>query len=929
MKPIDKLIVNSPYRKPEYYHEYERETRSFIKKTGRRRAGYIIASERSKSFDDPGKFVEIPLVNQIRLRVDAWRSAGYPGCTGITKTLLQYWNDKDRYVLESAISPFFFCQIEAIETLIWLCEAPESSKVGINIPSDGGDFLRLCSKMATGTGKTVVMAMVICWQVLNKITYPQDKRFSKNIFIVAPGLTVKSRLNVLYPSSPNNFYENFNMLPLGLIERLREGKILINNWHILNWETEEQIAKRRSVDKRGAKSDRAYVREVLGDLVNSQQLVVINDEAHHAWRVPAESKIKGVAKEEIEEATKWIGGLDRIHKVNGILCCYDFSATPFAPSGKRSSEEALFGWIVSDFGLNDAIEAGLVKTPRIVIRDDALPDTKNFKSRLYHIYNDPEVKEDINRKAEPQDALPSLITNAYYLLGYDWRETKRAWEKKGHKIPPVMITVANRTETAARIEHAFNHGNILIEELCSTDHTLRIDSKVLEMAEAKNQGSMENDGLTVISNRKITKKQESELLRRKVDTVGQTGQIGEQIRNVISVGMLSEGWDARTVTHIMGLRAFSSQLLCEQVIGRGLRRTSYEVNETTGLFEPEYVNIFGVPFTFLPHESQEGIVPPPPEPKTRIEPDSKKEQFIIEWPNIIRINYIYKPHLELDIESLSSLELRADNIILTAEVAAAIGGKPDLTKATQIELQKLAKDQRQQRIIFQAASNLLDQMNPKFSGYKPVLLGQLVRIVEQFINSGLIHINPLQYHNDPIRRKLVISLNINEIVQHIWSAIKQHNQESIEPVFDKLLPIRSTKDMRTWYTGRPCDSAKHSHINLCVHDGTWESTQSYELDRNKHVDAWVKNDHLGFDIFYVYQGVIKKYRPDYLIRLKNNHYLILETKGQDSAIVQAKKQAAEEWVKAVNVHQGFGTWHYAISFHPKEVELIIENYGKL
>ncbi|HDY86504.1 MAG TPA: type III restriction endonuclease subunit R, partial [bacterium] len=484
--------------------------------------------------------------------------------------------------------------------------------------------------MATGSGKTIVMTMLITWQVLNKVTYPQDKRFSKYIFIVAPGLTVKSRLQVLIPTNDNNYYDEFNIVPAGMIEKLRQSKILIHNWHVLNWETEEKLEKKRSVDKRGVKSDEAYVREVLGEISRYKNILVINDEAHHAWRVPAESKVKGVKKEEIDEATIWVSGLDRIHNGRNILTCYDFSATPFAPSGKKSTEEALFGWIVSDFGLNDAIESGLVKTPRVVIRDDALPDTKTYKSKLYHIYE--HVKDDLNRKTEEHEPLPDLVNNAYYLLGWDWRETLKEWRKTGHTIPPVMISVANRTETAARIKHTFDHNRILIEELCNSERTLHIDSKVLESAELE-------DEITSIptGKKKLTKKEQAGMLRLQVDTVGKVGEPGENIQNVISVGMLSEGWDAKTVTHIMGLRAFSSQLLCEQVVGRGLRRTSYEVNPSTGLFDPEYVNIFGIPFTFLPHESEDGPPPPPPTPKTRIEPVDGKKAYELSWPNIIRI----------------------------------------------------------------------------------------------------------------------------------------------------------------------------------------------------------------------------------------------------------------------------------------------------
>ena len=426
---IDRLIINFPYDEPSRHWKYERETQLFDLVEGRRPAGYLIASGDSRTFDDPGKFVQIPLVNQIRQRVRLWREAGYPGVSSITKRLLDHWTDAEEFETRR----FFFCQIEAAETLIWLAEAPDAEKVGIHIPSDGGDFRRLCSKMATGSGKTIVMAMVIAWHILNKVTYPQDIRFARNVFVVAPGLTVKSRLSVLEPSHPENYYEAFRVVPSHMLDRLRQGKVIIRNWHALNWETDEQIAKKRSVDKRGARSDEAYVREVLGEMASTRNLLVINDEAHHAWRVPAESKIRGVAKSDVEEATKWIGGLDRIHRTRRILTCYDFSATPFAPSGKKSSEEALFPWIVSDFGLNDAIESGLVKTPRVVIRDDAVPEAKTYRSRLYHIYNDSDVKDDLNRKAEPHEPLPDLVTNGYDLLGYDWRETAQTWQEAGSR----------------------------------------------------------------------------------------------------------------------------------------------------------------------------------------------------------------------------------------------------------------------------------------------------------------------------------------------------------------------------------------------------------------------------------------------------------------------------------------------------------------
>src|SRR5208337_2101020 len=612
---IDQLIITSPYDEPSEHWKYDRETRRFTRESGRRPAGYVRASDASKSFDDPGEFVELPLVNKIRPRVDAWRSADYPGASGITKRLLKHWRDTE----QREGKRFFFCQLEAIETLMWLAEAPESDRVGIKVPGDGGEFKRLCSKMATGSGKTILMAMLIAWQVINKVTYPQDKRFSKSIFVVAPGLTVKSRLQVLEPSNEKNYYAEFGLIPVGFGDKLRQGKVKIINWHKLDWESKERLAKRKTVDKRGALSDEAYCREVLADMANAQNIVVINDEAHHAWRISPKSTIKGLAKEDIEQATKWIGGLDRIHRTRGILTCFDLTATPFAPTGKRSGDETLFDWIVSDFGLNDAIESGLVKTPRVVVRDDGRLD-KNYKSRFYHIYMDPDVKDDINQKAQPHAPLPDLVTTAYAILGTDWNETRKRWIEEKFPTPPVLITVANRTETAARINYALTHNKIRINELSDPDHILHIDSKVLGEAEAQEEApeieaietpeeSSEEEAEAPA--KKLTRQERAEQLRKTVDTVGQVGQPGEKINAVISVGMLSEGWDAKTVTHIMGLRAFTSQLLCEQVVGRGLRRTSYDVDPKDGLFTPEYVNIFGVPFTFLPHEGGEDGPPPP------------------------------------------------------------------------------------------------------------------------------------------------------------------------------------------------------------------------------------------------------------------------------------------------------------------------------
>jgi type III restriction enzyme len=565
-----------------------------------------------------------------------------------------------------------------------------------------------------------------------------------------------------------------------------------------------------------------------------------------------------------------------------------------------------------------------------------MPDVKTYKSKLSHIYE--HVRDDLNRSAEDFEPLPDLVMNAYLLLGKDWLMTYQDWRKLGYPTPPVMITVANRTETAARVKNAFDKKKVLIDELCNPELTLHIDSKVLDMAESKEEetesqqenGPVEDEDEP--KQKKLTKAEQAERLRKMVDTVGKVGEPGEKIQKVISVGMLSEGWDAKTVTHIMGLRAFSSQLLCEQVVGRGLRRTSYEAKkvphpvtgEEVELFEAEYVNIFGVPFTFLPHEGENGPLPPPP-PKIRIEAVRQKVGFLINWPNVIRIDHVYRPKLELN--GIRPLVLNATDKIENAEMAAVVAGKPNLAVLTEIDLHALAERFRFQKIIFEVSRDIYDQMKPGWRGNKESLLAQVIRLVEKFITSPQLEINPPLFYRDEMKRRVMLTLNMQRIVQHVFEQIRFANTATLEPVFDSNRPIRSTADMRPWFTGKPVVGANHSHINLCVADSTWEAQAAYELDHNQSVAAWAKNDHLGFEIAYIFAGIFHKFRPDMLIRLKTGANLIVEMKGENTSKDETKRRYLDEWVKAVNQHGGFGEWKAGVCLNPSDLPTKIHEAG--
>jgi len=930
------LIINTPFEPPRWHWLKDKnDPKKLILAEGRRPAGYEIFDTRQNTL----RTEALDLVNTIRDRVDQWREAGYPGVTTVTRRLLEHWHDQSARQF-----PFYFCQLEAIETLIWCVEGAPEFRQGIAIPGDGGAWQRLCNKMATGTGKTTVMAMIVTWQVLNALTYPKrNKDFSRALFIVAPGLTVKERLQVLMPGRPDNFYDFFNLCPSNADrQKLNQAELLIENWHSLMPLKEPD----RSVVKKGAESDEAYVRRVLGKLAACKDIAVINDEAHHAYRVRAEMKVsKTQAAEQgldLEEATRWIEGLDRIHKMRRIQRCFDLSATPFAPTGKASTETGLYEWIVSDFGLNDAIEAGLVKTPRVVVRDNALPNAQDYRSKLYHLYREAEVGDDLNRRgAAPHESLPPLVQQAYTLLGADWRETARQWREAGHTSPPVMLTVCNRTETAARIEHYFRNGQAFWPELHAPNRTLRVDSRVLDKAEVGETASADKDyeaalkAIVEAADIPVTRKTEllalkkEELLREIVDNVGRRGAAGQDLQNVISVAMLSEGWDAKNVTHIMGLRAFTSQLLCEQVIGRGLRRVAYDREPAPcpdgvvrELYKAEYVNVFGVPLSIFQDVGEGGEPPPPPKPSTQIEALKERNPLEIRWPNVLRVDCVVRPELAVDWSKVETLKLDPAQTHVSAELAPALGGATHLDQAVAIDLEQMPEAFRLQRLIFVAAQKAYTEMAGRFQGGKAYLTYQLIRLVEQYIASDRLDI-PSLFHQDPLRRRILIGLNIDAIIQHLLRYIREQNTERMEPVFDEEYPIGSTSQMRTWYTTKPCESTRKSQISHVMVDSTWEHYTANALEKSALVQAYAKNDHLGFQVYYLWNGSKRRFVPDFLIRLANGKTLVLEIKGEDSDQNRAKRAALDVWVKGVNARGGFGVWCWDVAFDPAKVHDIL------
>ena len=986
----ERPILNSPYAAPALHHPLDDNGQPLdgdpLK--GRRSSRFIVpvpASRKKASAAqaslDLESYAPNAKVNEIRGYVDAWRSVPNPidwGVTPTTQRLLEHWRRPKE--LWAGPRPFF-CQIEAVETIIWLTEvAPRRAATkGLldQIAKDNEEanpaLFRVAMKMATGSGKTTVMAMLIAWQAINSAR-KESKDFSRAFLIVAPGITIKDRLRVLLPSEPGNYYDTREIVPAEMLPEIRRAEIVITNYHAFQHRETLSMPKTARSFLQGndpepiktTETDSQMLQRACEKLLRFDRVNVINDEAHHCYRHKVGGDVEGAltgddkkeAQENEEAARLWINGIEALDRQlkkgkrsGGVRAVYDLSATPFFLRGSGYQEGTLFPWVVSDFSLMDAIESGIVKLPRVPVTDNLVQtDTVVYRDLWASLKKGTKQlpkSTSAAGKLSPFD-LPELLQTALYALYSHYQGEFERWERQGIGVPPVFIVVCQNTaisrlvfEWIAGFERgdaeegeraAFHAGHLELFRnydehggRLTRPRTLLIDSRQLEAGEALDKGFRDAASTEIEQfRRELAAREgagsvkgelsESDLLREVMNTVGRTGRLGEQIRCVVSVSMLTEGWDTNTVTHILGVRAFGTQLLCEQVVGRALRRQSYELNDE-GLFDVEYADIMGIPFDFA--RSPQKVDPRPPKPVTRVHAIKERDELEIRFPRVSGYRR------ELDSEKLEATFTDDSRLVITPEdigptsvvMEGIVGAGVTITP-------QVLENLRPSEISFNLAKHLLYTHFRDEDGFpKQHLFPQIQRLARRWIDEGY-----LVTMGVPIGA-ILYQEQLARAAQKIDIACTRGGGGRIMAVLDPYNPSGSTRHVNfitsksCWVTGaRP----PKCHISHVVEDSSWEIALAQALEGHDRVIAYAKNQALGFDIPYNDGGVMRRYVPDFLVRLDTGGEplnLVLEMKGQRDESDKAKAETARElWAPGVNALGGYGRWTFAEFTDPFSTE---------
>ena len=987
---IENPVINSPFEEPKRHFKFNARGITEEIAAGRRRSEYFMPFPKPKKLSGAAQIqFEIPdqdlreantFINSVRTQVTAWRNSGYPGVTPTTRRLLEHWNNPENE------PRLYFCQRETVETAIYLNEYENKQRnnsfykqlVKANEEANP-DLFRIAFKMATGSGKTVVMAMLIVYHTLNKIANPRSTLFADAFLIVAPGITIRDRLQVLRPENPENDYQKMNLMPRGDYEDLCQAKIIITNYHAFQCRKKEELSRiGEKVLGESAKNFREtpeeMVTRVCRGLGRKRNIIVLNDEAHHCYRPKKEKKSKSTE----DETRLWINGLEAVNAKIGIKQVYDLSATPFflkgsgysttTPSGKKLNEGVLFPWVVSDFALIDAIECGIAKVPRVPVADDTMSGDPIYR-RLWDTVR-PKLSKIVSGN-EPQ--LPQELETALQSLYSNYEKSYDLWQKDPHGLtPPVMIVVCNNTKVSKLVydwiagwqKKTLDGENVVVKGNLSIfsnendgawrdqPNTLLIDSKQLESGEALSNTFRKAARTQIEQFRRrmnLEKVTDADLLREVMNTVGKKGKLGEQIKCVVSVSMLSEGWDAKRVTHILGVRAFSTQLLCEQVVGRGLRRSSHDVEKTTinvngkqvalETFPPEYAEVYGVPFSFIPATGSGWTIHPLPVTEVEAIPE-RKATCEITFPIVTGYRRQLPPNKLVAIFTEdSSYELSSAEIPSRTEIEAITGGTQE------VELPYSTQFRDQQTQYYLANEVMKRHLHDDDKDTKWWLFPQVLGITRRWMKECVTYkdnMYPQYFHIGEIARKAAFRIyqSILRGEQQAQSSDSENSSSSktFLPIFQDKQRIGSTEDVAfettqpTWET-RP-DKCHISHV--VADTDSWEQKTAQALEQMDEVVAYVKNHNLGFTIPYTdHNGASRQYVPDFVAHIRKRESgstdnvvnLILETSGKKREDKQQKVNTIENmWLPAVNNYGEFREWSFLEITDPWNIQNTIREF---
>jgi type III restriction enzyme len=832
----------------------------------------------------------------------------------------------------------------------------ETDLRGANKTANPG-LLRTAFKMATGSGKTVVMGMLIGWHTLNKLANPQDGRFSNTFLIVTPGITIRDRLRVLLPNDPQNYYRQRDIIPAQWQEQLGRAKILITNFHAFQLREKVLAGKiTKTILSEGeagvfTETPDQMVRRVCRELGNKKNIIVINDEAHHCYRRKPdgeEEKLTGderiEAKQREEAARVWISGIEAVKAKIGVKAIYDLSATPFFLRGSGYPEGTLFPWVVSDFSLIDSIEAGIVKVPRVPVSDDSMTGDQPTYRDLWL-----RIREHLPKKGRKTEAiggepkLPVELQGALHSLYSNYEKYYRLWENNTEArakgiTPPVFIVVCNNTNVSKLVfdyiagweknigdKYVVQAGQLPIFRnddgnggWLHRPNTILVDSQQLESGESmsadfKKIAAREIEDFKAeyrarYPGRDAENLTDEDLLREVMNTVGKTGKLGEHVKCVVSVSMLTEGWDANTVTHVLGVRAFGTQLLCEQVVGRGLRRMSYAANDQ-GMFEPEYAEVYGVPFSFIPCSGSTKEPKPGPLP-TRVRALESRIGCEITFPRLLGYRYdISGERIDATFTEESRLALSTADIPTKTENAPIVG-------ETSIHTLDDLKRRRPNEVAFLLAKLTLEKYFRDDDGNdKPWLFPQLLAIVRRWLAEYVT----LKDHTFP--QLLLLIEFAHDATDRIYQAIvaSSDGTPALKPILRPYDSLGSTRYV-DFDTTRPVFATRHDkcHISHVVADtDSWEQKMAKTIEDMDEVIRYVKNHNLGFTIPYTLNGEEKNYIPDFIACIDDGKgkadllNLLIEVTGEKKKDKAAKAATARTlWIPAVNNHGGYGRWDY-------------------